>query len=186
MGMIAPNENGTVVPIDGPLPEGVLGEVRVHQQIYKRRPDVNGIARTFPPNVLALSALKLVPVARHGFGAYFAPQPPFWDDPLLLRSDGLAANFAEALGSARAIVIRGNGAVTVGDTLETAVVLAWYLEDAARVELAVLASGVANPPIFTAEQAEARAITAGQIFERMWSYLTRDDGAEDNGFNRGV
>ena len=48
MGLITAEDEGTVVPIEGPLPDGVLGEVRCHQQIYKRRNDVNGIARTLP------------------------------------------------------------------------------------------------------------------------------------------
>jgi len=32
MGIIKPGEPGTVVSTDAPLPEGVLGEVRMHQQ----------------------------------------------------------------------------------------------------------------------------------------------------------
>jgi HCOMODA/2-hydroxy-3-carboxy-muconic semialdehyde decarboxylase len=176
MGMIAPGEAGTVVPVEGPLPEGVLGEVRIHQQIYRRRADVGGITRSFPPNVLALSALRATPLPRHGFGAYFAPQPPLWDDPLLLRSDEQASALAEQLGAARAIVMRGNGAVVTGATLEEAVVLTWYLEDAARVELAVRQAGeAATAPVLTAEQCEKRAVSAGGIYERMWAYLTRDD-----------
>jgi ribulose-5-phosphate 4-epimerase/fuculose-1-phosphate aldolase len=39
MGLIEPEEDCTTVQIDAPLPKGVLGEVRVHQQIYKRRRD---------------------------------------------------------------------------------------------------------------------------------------------------
>ena len=176
MGMIAPGEAGTVVPVDGPLPEGVLGEVRIHQQVYRRRADVGGIARSFPPNVLALSALRATPSPRHGFGAYFSPPPPLWDDPLLLRSDEQAAGLAEQLGTARAIVMRGNGAVVTGATLEEAVVLSWYLEDAARVELAVRSAGeLASAPVLTPEECAKRAVTAGGIYERMWAYLTRDD-----------
>jgi HCOMODA/2-hydroxy-3-carboxy-muconic semialdehyde decarboxylase len=156
MGLIEPGEAGTVVPIEGPLPDGVLGEVRTHQQIYRRRPDVGGIARTFGPNVLALSALRATPKPRHGFGAYFAPQPPLWDDPQLLRSDEQAAALAE--------------------TLDVAVVLAWYLDDAARVELAVRAAGGAgDAPVYSAEESEKRSVTAGGIYERMWAYLTRTD-----------
>ncbi len=176
MGMIAPGEAGTVVAVDGPLPEGVLGEVRTHQQIYRRRPDVGGIARTFPPSVLALSALRATPLPRHGPGAYFAPQPPLWDDPQLLRSDAQAAALAEQLGGARAIVMRGNGAITVGATLEEAVVHAFYLDDAARIELAVRAAGGAETaPVMTAAECAQRAIAAGGIYERMWMFLTRDD-----------
>ena len=51
MGLIEPGEDGQVVPIDGPLPDGVLGEVRIHQQIYRKRPDAGGVCRTMPPNL---------------------------------------------------------------------------------------------------------------------------------------
>jgi len=78
------------------------------------------------------------------------------------------------LGSARAIVMRGNGAVTVGASLEEAVVMAWYLEDAARVELAVLATGMAGEEL-TPLEAQARAVTSGRIIERMWEWLTAGD-----------
>lgn len=176
MGLIAAGEAGTVVPIDGPLPDGVLGEVRTHQQIYRRRADVNGIARAFGPNVLALSALAATPLPRHGFGAYFAPQPPLWDDPQLLRNDEQASALADQLGSANAIVMRGNGAITVAESLEAAVVLAWYLDDAARVELAVRAAGGAeSAPVMSLEEAQKRAVTAGGIYERMWAFMTHGD-----------
>jgi HCOMODA/2-hydroxy-3-carboxy-muconic semialdehyde decarboxylase len=176
MGLIGPGDAGTVIAVDGPLPAGVLGEVRVHQQIYRRRADVGGIARTIPPNVLALSAMRATPQPRTGFGAYFSPPPPLWDDPQLLRSDEQASALADQLGRARAIVMRGNGAVVTGTTLEEAVVLSWYLEDAARVELAVRWAGAeASSPVLSAEECDKRAVTAGGIYERMWAYLTRDD-----------
>jgi len=176
MGMIAPGTPGTVVPVEGPLPDGVLGEVRIHQQIYRRRPDVGGICRTMPPNVMALSSMARTPKARHGFSSYFAPEPPLWDDPLLLRSDEQASQLAEQMGEARAIVMRGNGAVTAGETLEQAVVFTWYLEDAARVELEVLRCGQADvAPILTPEQVKVRAVGTGRIYERMWDYLCDGD-----------
>ncbi|HEY0834662.1 MAG TPA: class II aldolase/adducin family protein, partial [Azospirillum sp.] len=67
-GCIAPDEAGTVVPVDGPLPDGVLGEVRIHQQIYRRRADVGGVCRVQPPKVMALSALRRTPHPLHGPG----------------------------------------------------------------------------------------------------------------------
>ncbi len=114
MGLVTPDDEGTIVPVDGPLPEGVLGEVRCHQQIYKRRPDINGIARTFLRDVMTLSTFRRTPKVRIGFGSYFAPQAALWDDPLLMRNDEAAVKFAEALGDARAIVMRGNGCVLTG------------------------------------------------------------------------
>jgi HCOMODA/2-hydroxy-3-carboxy-muconic semialdehyde decarboxylase len=176
MGMIGAGEAGTIVNVEGPLPDGVLGEVRTHQQIYRRRADVNGIARAFGPNAMALSAMGATPLARHGMGAYFAPQPPLWYDPQLLRSDEQASALADQLGAAKAIVMRGNGAITAAESLEAAVVLQWYLDDAARIELAVRAAGERETaPVFSAEESTKRAVTAGGIYERMWAFMTAGD-----------
>lgn len=176
MGLIEPGETGTIVPVEGPLPDGVLGEVRCHQQIYKRRPDVNGIARTFLRDVMTLSTFQRTPKARIGFASYFAPCPPLWDDPLLLRDDAAAKKFAETLGNARAIVMRGNGCVLTGATVEEAIVMAFFLEEAAKTELAVMASGHEEASVvYSSEQAAVRAVSSGRIFERMWDYLTNGD-----------
>ena len=176
MGLIAPGEPGAVVPIDGPLPEGVLGEVRCHQQIYKRRPDVNGIARTFLRDVMTLSTFRRTPKARIGFGSYFAPMPPLWDDPALLRDDAAAAALAETLGGARAVVMRGNGCVLAGATVEEAIVMAFYLEEAAKTELAVMATGKEDESqVLSDREARSRAVASGRIFERMWEYLSAGD-----------
>jgi HCOMODA/2-hydroxy-3-carboxy-muconic semialdehyde decarboxylase len=176
MGLIAPEDEGTIVPIEGTLPDGVLGEVRCHQQIYKRRPDVNGIGRTFLRDVMTLSTFQRTPKSRIGFASYFAPFPPLWDDPLLLRDDAAALKFAETLGNARAIVMRGNGCVLTGATVEEAIVMAFFLEESAKTELAVMASGQEDRSLlFSNEQATARAVSSGRIFERMWDYLTNGD-----------
>jgi len=173
---VAPSDEGTVVPIDGPLPDGVLGEVRVHQQIYRRRPDVNGIVRTFLADVMTLSAMGRTSRSRHGFGTYFWPAPPLWMEIELLRDDIKAAAVAEMLGNHRVIVLRGNGCVLTGASLEEATTMAYYLESAARIELAVLAAGDRVEDCeYTEEQAKARAVTSGDIFERMWAYLTHGD-----------
>lgn len=176
MGLIDPGEEGTVVPVSGELPTGVLGEVRCHQQIYAARADINGICRVFPRNVMTLSTFKKTPKARLGFGSYFFPEPPLWDDPLLLRSDEQAAEFAQTLGQARAIVMRGNGAVCVAPSVEESIVMAFYLEESAITELAVLASGSDNQSTcFTEEQAKIRATGTGRIYERLWDYMTAGD-----------
>ena len=176
MGLITAEDQGTVVPLDGPLPDGVLGEVRCHQQIYKRRKDVNGIARTFLRDVMTLSTFERTPKPRIGFASYFAPQPPLWNDPLLLRDDRMAGELAETLGQARAIVMRGNGCILTGVTVEEAIVMAFYLEEAAKTELAVIASGQEEKSlVYSDTQAESRAVSSGQIFERMWDYLTHGD-----------
>jgi HCOMODA/2-hydroxy-3-carboxy-muconic semialdehyde decarboxylase len=174
MGLVTAEDNPVVVSIRGPLPAGALGEVRLHQQIYQRRGDVQGIVRYQSPRLMSLSSMGRTPLARHGFGSYFAPHAPLWHDPRLVRDDDRAAAAAHTLGNARAIVLRGNGAVTVGASLQEACVMAWYLEDAARVELDVLATGLPGL-VLDKEEAAARATTQGLIIERMWEWLTTGD-----------
>lgn len=176
MGIIRPGEPGTIVRTDAPLPEGVLGEVRMHQQIYKRRGEVQAICRFISPNVVTLAALGLTPRARHGQGAHFHPQVPFWTDPGLIRNDPAAVGVAETMGKAPAVVVSVNGAVTAAETPAQAVALAVFLEDAARVELAALNAGLADKaPRMSEEQARNRATWQGRIAERMWDYLTAGD-----------
>jgi HCOMODA/2-hydroxy-3-carboxy-muconic semialdehyde decarboxylase len=176
MGLIAEGELGTVVPIVGSLPDGVLGEVRVHQRIYARRPDIGAVCRVLPPNVMTMSVLGRPPKARHGFGAFFYPTPAYWDDPTLMRSDVIADAVAQALGDGHGIILRGNGAVVAGDNMMQAVTLSWFLEDMCRVELQVLSTGEGNvAPVLNANEAAARADWAGQVAERMWSCLTATD-----------
>lgn len=179
MGTILPGEAGTVVPIRGALPDGVLGEVRIHQQIYARRDDVGAICRIMPPQLGILSLLRRTPRPRHGFGAYFAPGPALWDDPRLLRDDDAAARLAHALGDGKAIVMRANGAVVVGASMVEAVALSWFVEEAARVEVGLMQMGQdGDHTLLTEDETVARQVVAGRVYERMWEYLTFGDPEE--------
>ena len=176
MGTILPGEDGTVVPIDGPLPEGVLGEVRIHQCIYRLRTDVGAVCRIMPPQLGLLALLHRTPRPRHGFGAYFAPRLPLWDDPRLLRDDPAAARLAQELADSKAIVMRANGAVVVGASLVEAVALSWFLEEAARVEVGLMQMGQdGEHTLLNADETVGRQVTAGRVYERMWEYLSFGD-----------
>ena len=166
------NQPGTVVPLAGPLPPGVLGEVRIHREIYRLRPNIGGVCRVMPPATMALSTIGVVPRARHGVGAFVA-STPFWDDPRLLRDDTAAIALAQAMGENAAIVMRGNGAVVAGETLPQAVTLAWFLEDAARVERDVRTmGGGAEHGLLSDDEIAARQGWGGGVVERMWLHLT--------------
>ncbi|MGB3068981.1 MAG: class II aldolase/adducin family protein [Ottowia sp.] len=176
MGLIGTGEPGTVVKVNGPLPEGVLGEVRIHQQIYQRRPEVQAVARTMPRHVMTLGTARRVPQPRHGFGSYFSAGITLWDDPQLIRGDAAAEALAEQLGARHALVMRGNGAVVAAESLIHAVVLTWYLEDAARMELEILSAGLEQESVVLSKaECDQRATSSGLIFERMWDYLTAGD-----------
>jgi HCOMODA/2-hydroxy-3-carboxy-muconic semialdehyde decarboxylase len=176
MGLIAPGTPGTVVSVDGDLPNGVLGEVRIHREIYRRRPEVRAVARTMPPKIMSLSTLRLTPRARHGFGSYFYPAIPLWDNPLLIRDDAASEQLVTQMQDGFAIVMRGNGLITAGESIEEAAVRAWYAEDAARVEMDALSVGDnGDPAFFSEEEARVRSTWSGRILERMWAFLTAGD-----------
>jgi len=174
LGLVVAEDAPVVVATTGKLPPGALPEVIAHQHIYRHRPEVGGVVRFQSPHVMALSALGRTPRALHGFGAYFAPCPPMHPDPRLVRDDASAIALTERMGGARAIVMRGNGAITAGASVEEAVALAWYLEDAARVELAVLNTGL-EPQVFTAEEVRDRAIDVRSMLMRMWNWMSEYD-----------
>jgi HCOMODA/2-hydroxy-3-carboxy-muconic semialdehyde decarboxylase len=174
LGLLAADDAPVIVATTGKLPKGALPEVIAHQHIYRRRAEVGGVVRFQSPHIMALSALGRTPRALHGFGAYFAPCPPLHSDPRLVRDDASAAALVERLGGGRAIVMRGNGAITAGASLEEAVALAWYLEDAARVELAVLSTGL-EPQVFTADEVRDRAIDVGSMLQRLWNWMSAND-----------
>lgn len=176
MACIRPGEPGQVVPVHGALPEGVLGEVRLHQQIYGRRPQARAVARTMPPNLMTLSTARRTPRPRHGMGAYFGAGAALWDDPQLVRDEARASAVIDAMGGANAVVMRGNGVVVSAASLAQVVTLTWYLEDSARIELGVLAAGLeSDSATLDAAERERRATGSGGIFERMWDYLTTGD-----------
>lgn len=174
LGTVTKNEQGVVIPLNGDLPPGALPEVRIHREIYRNRPEIGGVIRVQPPALMALSVLRETPRALHGLGTYFAPRPPLWPGVELVRDDERAVQVAAMMGANAAIVLSGNGCVVAGETIEQAACLTFFLEDAARVELAVRAAG-GPPREYTADEVARRAVKAGALFERMWHFLCFED-----------
>lgn len=171
---IGPDDEGEVINLHAPLPAHILGEVRAHREIYKANPEINGIVRCMPLALMSLSVMGRTPRTIHGMSSYFHQGVPLWDNPQLIRDDQRAQQLAQQLGHSQAIVMRGNGVVVAGESLMQAVVLTWYLENTAKIEIDCLNSNIA-PIELSISEAQQRATTQGRIFERMWDYLTFGD-----------
>ena len=160
---------------DDPHNLGVPGEAWIHWAIYRARPDVGGICRAQPPAADIVSAMGVTVVARHGQGAMVAPEIPVHDDPRLVRERDAGVALATTLGEAQAIVMRGNGAVTVGQGIGAAVARMYVLERSAQLNIAAASSSAAmrlSPEACTAwEQLSA------ELLERIWSHLRPDPAA---------
>jgi ribulose-5-phosphate 4-epimerase/fuculose-1-phosphate aldolase len=143
------------------LPADTPKEAWIHAEIYRRRPDVGGICRAQPAAVNAAATIR----ALHGQGAWVGATVPVHEDATLVRTRELGARVAATLGDGDAIVLRGNGAVTVAATPGTAMALMYVLEASARINLAGSATLLSD-----AEIASWRA-AAPELLGRLWEHL---------------
>lgn len=132
-------EDIIVVDINGKRIEGKrvpVEEVVIHTSIYNARPDVRSVAHLHLPaaGALACTDKTLLPISLKS--CHFAEGLVIFEtDPTLIDNMEIARAMAEKLGQRKALIHRGHGAVTVGRNLEEAVLLAIYLEGAARDQL---------------------------------------------------
>ena len=152
------------------LPPGAPGEAWIHWAIYRARGEVGAVCRAQPPTATTCSVTATPIRALHGQGAFLGEEVPVHDDARLIRSQELGLRVAERLGGGTAMLLRGNGAVTVGATVGEAVARMWVLEASARLNLSAPQARVLGPDEFA-----AWAEVAPEILERIWRYLTREE-----------
>jgi ribulose-5-phosphate 4-epimerase/fuculose-1-phosphate aldolase len=155
------------------LAPGVPKEAWIHLAIARHRPDVGGICRAQPPTATALAAAGVPIRPLHGQGAYLGPQVPIFDDAVLVRDQDRGHELAQQLGQSPALLLRGNGAVTVGATIGQAVARMWILEASARMNHIAAAAGTPSP-LSPDEQAAWLAV-ATEILDRIWNDLRQPD-----------
>ena len=115
----------------GKIPRRASSEVKMHIEIYRRRPEVEAIVHAHPPSVLRLAREGRLPDAAFlddggtGFGSVF--EVPYFEEG----SSALATTAAAALENASACVLLNHGAVTVGATVGEALRRMLQLERAA-------------------------------------------------------
>lgn len=149
------------------LPADVPGEGWIHWAIYRSRPDVGGVCRAQPETATALAAAGVSIRALHGHGAFLGREVALHDDARLIRSRELGEAVAVALGNSSAVLLRGNGAVTVGANVEEAVTRMWVLEASARINRD---AGPDAPALSERERAAWESV-APEMLARIWAYL---------------
>lgn len=170
LGSIGQDETLHEVSLDADeLPKGVPGEAWVHWAIYNARPDVRGICRAQPPVTTALASAGVPIRPLHGQGAFLGKEVPVYGDARLIRGREAGEALAEELGSAHGIVMRGNGAVTVGTGIEAAVARMWVLERSAEMNRDAASAG--TPRALSKEEFEYWDGVSEEILGRIWAYL---------------
>ncbi len=162
----------------GTLPAGAPAEAWAHLALYHARPDAAAIARAQPASAFAVAATVSWLVPLHGQAAWLGESVPVHDDAALLRSPEQAERAADCLPAGEALLLRGNGALTLGAAPGLAVTRMWLLAAACDVYLTALAASGANPvtPLSGEEIASWRAV-GGELLPRLWQHLRRRSGA---------
>jgi len=163
------NLDGKVVEGHHPAPF----EAWLHTAIMKSKPSVNAITRIHArvANMFSVTERKLEPV--HNHGSFFAGGVPVFKRPDLISTAELGVQMAQELGDDPAILLRGNGQVTVGRTIPEAVMMAIYLEEAAVMLYGALQIGTPIP--LSASESKQRRIEAlpPVDLERAWNFFKK-------------
>ncbi|MER5348301.1 class II aldolase/adducin family protein [Streptomyces mirabilis] len=155
------------VDIEAPtLPPGAPGEAWLHTEIYRARPDVGGIVRAQPESAFAVSAVTETMHPVHGQAAWLGAPVPVWTTPRLVRAKELGVAAAATLSAADALLLRANGAVTVGANSGIAAARMWLLDSACGVWLRAHASGA--PAGLDAGDIDAWITAAPPLLQRLW------------------
>lgn len=146
-------------------------EAWLHTAIMKSKPRVNAITRIHGrvANMFSVTDRRLEPV--HNHGSFFVGGVPVFHTPDLITTEELGSEMAQAMGDKPALLLRGNGQVTVGRTLPEAIMMAIYLEEAAEVLFGALQIGTPIP--LTLDESKQRQVEAlpPVDLERAWNFF---------------
>jgi len=151
-------------------------EAWLHTAIMKAKPRVNVITRIHAraANIFSVTDRRLEPV--HNHGSFFAGGVPIYNPPDLITTPELGAEVAKTFGDGPAVLLRGNGQVTVGRTVPEAVMMAIYLEEAAEILYGALQIGKPVPlTLDESKQRQAEALPPVDL-ERAWNYFKKRCG----------
>jgi HCOMODA/2-hydroxy-3-carboxy-muconic semialdehyde decarboxylase len=160
------------VPLEASvLPEAAPAEAWAHLALYRARPDALSIPRAQPPGAAAASATTTSLAPLHGQAAWLGESVPVHDSAHLLRSAELAGRAALRLPAGEALLLRGNGALTLGATPGLAVARMWLLSAACDAYVAARAAGGITP--LTAEEIASWRAAGDELLPRLWQHLQR-------------
>lgn len=153
---------------DGRPPAGAADvplEAPMHAAIYAARPDVGAVCRTHSPAAVVAGSRGEIPPLVHGLGG-LAGEVRLCGRTDLVTDLQTGGEIAAALGDAQCLLIRGNGALAVGQDLAEAVVRSRYLEERCLVgERSDPGSG------WTATELDPRSRWFEKEMARAWAWM---------------
>jgi ribulose-5-phosphate 4-epimerase/fuculose-1-phosphate aldolase len=161
-------------PVDAGGGESVR-ERFIHGEVYRARPVVMAVVHNHSPSVLPFSVtgVPLRPIFH--MAAFVGEGLPNFEirdvqkgTDLLVKTPQLGKALAKTLGAKPASLMRGHGAVVVGENLPRAVGRSVYLELSARMQMQAMALAGPGGKIIYMDDAEVRASMPVQDYARAW------------------
>jgi len=155
-----------------------VNERFIHGEVYKLRPEVMAVVHNHSPSVIPFSCTdtSLRPIFH--LSAFVGLGVPNWEirearegSDMLVRDTYLGASLARRLGPHPAALLRGHGAVVVGDSLPIAVGRSVYLEQNARMQFQAEVLAGAGGTITFLDDKEVAAQVAWQEYGRFWKLV---------------
>jgi ribulose-5-phosphate 4-epimerase/fuculose-1-phosphate aldolase len=163
--LVSPNEL-FVVDFEKPVAQS-----SIHQAIYKSRGDVKVVFHFHSPAVILLSVVGQTVRPMHNYSVIFYEGVPLYTGTGQVESPARAGEMASLLGDAKALMLRGHGAVVVGQSIREVCMLALYLEESARLQTEAMKLGT---PMFIerddAERIAKRTFKPASI-DRAWEHF---------------
>ena len=154
-----------VVDFDKGVPQSA-----VHQAVYKAREDAGAVIHFHSPAVILLSVVGQTVQPMHNYSAIFYEGVPVFAGTGQVESPERAGEIAQLLGPAKAVILRGHGAVVVGESIREVCILALYLEESARLQVEAMKLG--TPKFVSRQEAEriAKRTFKPASTERAWDH----------------
>ena len=154
----------------------------IHGEIYRARPDVHAVVHSHSPSVIPFGVTKqpLRPIFH--MSGFLGTSVPVFEireaggpaTDMLIRDRRLGAALAATLGPAPFALMRGHGAVAVGESIKQAVVRAVYAEVNARLQGEALRLGEVN--FLNEREAASAAKTIDSVLDRPWDLWKKSVG----------
>lgn len=143
----------------------------VHQALYKARSDIRAVMHFHSFQVILLTVVGETVRPMHNYSAIFYEGVPVFQGSGQVETPERAAEIAQLLGPAKAVLLRGHGAVVVGRSIPEVCMLSLYLEESARLQIEAMKLG--EPRYINTGEAEriARRTFKPESTLRAWEHF---------------
>lgn len=135
----------------------------IYTEIFKARPDVNAAVHCHASMCIALSLADRPIDWVHMQSSRFKGGTPIFPRPIYILDESEGADLAKCLGDASAVMIKGHGIVTVGETIDEACMGAVYMERTAKIMAIAGLHGYQGP---TPDAIDTQSESRQKLFRR--------------------